>query len=179
MPVSEVSGLSPIVAEIERINPVGMIDIGVGFGAFGCLARNYLDGRWGRCKKEQWAHRIVGVEAFESYENPCWGVYDEVYICDVAEYYREITGWGLVLAIDSMEHLEKQKALDIIDYLLTHNEHLILSIPLGKCPQTAVFGNEFERHRSTWYPHEFEQWPNRKILYEGVCMVVALRGKQQ
>lgn len=179
MPVSESANLHPIIAEIERINPVGIMDLGVGFGLIGVAARNYLDARWGRCKPEEWAHTICGVEGWEAYENPAWGVYDTIYIADFSEYFKEVMGWDLVLAIDSLEHLEKDKAIEIIDYLLEHNRNLVISVPLGNCEQGAVFGNEFERHRASWFVQDFDRWPNKKVLWQAVCYVVALRGKQE
>ena len=44
MPYSMIENVPPIANEIQRLNPRRMIDLGVGLGLYGVIARQLLDG---------------------------------------------------------------------------------------------------------------------------------------
>jgi hypothetical protein len=179
MPVSDVDNLAPILHEVVRLNPSGILDLGIGFGKMGVLCREVLDAVHGRCQVNDWRTIICGVEGFESYENPAWGAYTKVTIADFRTMYEKVVGWPLVMLIDSLEHLERPEADVILRYLVVHNKQVIVSVPVGECPQEAVFGNEFERHRATYQgPKDFESY-TCKVLHNGVCCVVSIKGEYQ
>ena len=72
MPSSSSDYISAVVNIMRLINPSTMLDIGIGFGKYGFLAREYLelwDGR-DKHKREDWKRTIDGIEAFEEYINP-------------------------------------------------------------------------------------------------------------
>jgi hypothetical protein len=176
MPVSDVSNIAPILNEVVRINPEGLIELGVGFGKYGALCREVLDAVHGRCRPDQWEHRIFGLEGFMKYNNPVWGAYDQVFQGDFAQCADGIKGWPLVMMIDSLEHLEKAEAQTLLHQLVENNERVIISVPVGNCPQDGVFGNDYEKHRSTWSgPGEFSAY-NYRVLHQGVCCVVSIKG---
>lgn len=177
MPVSESANLAPIANYLENLQPKGIFDMGCGTGLYGCLLRSYLDGRHGRVQQGDWQVTIVGLEGFREYANPLWNAYDNVTIGDISKVYEGITGWNVVLALDCMEHLEKDVAKIILQTLVHQNDCVIVSVPIGNCPQDACFGNELERHRSTWFGvNEFDAF-SYQVLHNSVCLVVALRRK--
>lgn len=175
MPTSDFANIPAIIAEVERICPKRMIELGIGAGKYGALCREALDGAKGRVYPTLWQHGIYGVEAFHAYVNPCWECYSAVLRQDFTEKYKQYSGYDLVMMIDSLEHVEKDKALEILDYLVANNKFVIISVPLGKCPQGPVFGNAFEEHKSTWDGTEFKRY-NYRLLYRGVCEVVVIYG---
>lgn len=175
MPVSDPANVSPIMAEIDRLQPAGVCELGIGFGKYGVLAREVLDAKHGRVRHEDWKTPIVGVEGFEGYNNPLWVAYNEVHIKDIREWYSVVLGWPLVLMVDSLEHIEKLEAYTILGHLVQNNNRVIVSVPIGVCPQGAVFDNELEKHRSSWWPEDFGQY-NAKVLHSGVCHVVSIKG---
>lgn len=182
MPVSHVTNIQPIITEIVAKNPLKIIELGIGMGFYGALMRNYLDGVSGRVRPDEWVRTIIGVEAYSPYNNPLWKMYDEVVSADFREYYQKIEGWDLVLVVDSLEHCEKLIALEMLDSLVKKNRRVIVSVPLGNCPQDECFGNMYEKHRSTWgsqnlkVPTEFEKY-DHKMLHAGVCAVVSIKGQ--
>jgi hypothetical protein len=179
MPVSESANLHPIIAELERLQPEGIIDLGCGTGLYGCAARNYLDGRWGRLKHTDWKVVISGIEGFAEYENPLWGAYDHVMIKDFRQCYESVVDWPMVLMIDSLEHVDMLEAKMILEHLVRNNKHVIVSVPLGNCPQGTCFGNELETHRSTWIGvQDFSNY-NYRVLHKEVCLVISLSGVKQ
>lgn len=175
MPVSEVTNISPILHEVGRRNPAGIMELGIGGGKYGVLCREVLDWVHGRVQPSTWEHRIVGIEGFPEYNNPAWGCYNEVYINDFRKTYHGVSGWPMVLMIDSLEHVEKDEAQALLAFLVAHNRHVIVSVPLGEHPQGAVFGNEFERHLSTWQEADFSLYDYR-VLHKAVCLVVSIKG---
>lgn len=176
MPVSEISNIPPILSEVVRLQPKTILDLGIGGGKFGTLCREVLDWVHGRVKPRTWKTQIFGVEGFEDYRNPAWGVYDDVWIEDFskkAEYYRDI---DCVLILDSLEHLEKAEAEVFLHQIVSQNKRVIVSVPLGHCPQGEVFNNTYEKHRSTWYgEQDFSQY-NYRVLHRGVCLVLSIQG---
>ncbi len=176
MPMSSPENLLPIAAELCALNPAAVCELGVGFGLIGGLTRQMLDVIHGRVQPNAWRHTIVGIEGFPEYKNPMWEIYNRVSIADFRLMYGEIKKWPLVMMIDSLEHVERHEADAILDDLVNNNRHVIISVPLGTCPQEAEFGNELERHRSTWNgPEEFSRYRHR-VLHLGICCVVSIEG---
>jgi hypothetical protein len=177
MPVSSVENIAPIMIELERRQPSGVIDIGCGVGLYGALMRNYLDGRWGRVKKGDWKVHLMGVEGFPEYISPLWGAYDKVLIQDFTKMYEDIKGWPYALMIDSLEHCEKTEGKIILRSLVETNERVLISVPVGVCEQGAEFGNEFERHRTTFRGEQDFVGYDYRVLHEGGGqLVVVIKG---
>ncbi len=175
MPWSVIENVPPIINEVHRLQPESMIELGIGFGKYGVLCRETLDGIYGRCRPDQWTRKIAGVEAFEAYRNPCWGAYSRIEIEDFATAPPH--RWDLVLMVDSLEHLEQGHAEQFLDGLVANNRRVIISVPNGPCVQpAAVHGNAFEIHRATFYPNSFDKY-GAKILHLGYCIVASIPGR--
>jgi hypothetical protein len=71
---------------IVNLNPASLLDIGIGFGKYGALCREYLELWDGRQNYSQFLRRINGVEAFENYVTPLHNfVYNHVYVKDILQ----------------------------------------------------------------------------------------------
>ena len=70
MPTSHFYQLNEIVELVTLTNPKSVLDIGIGFGKYGFLLREYLELRDGRNKYNDWKRRIDGIEVFEEYLTP-------------------------------------------------------------------------------------------------------------
>src|SRR5687767_4514446 len=70
VPTSHFHQINEIVELIKRTAPDSLLDVGVGFGKFGLLAREYLDVWNERLDKKDWKARIEGVEVFPQYLTP-------------------------------------------------------------------------------------------------------------
>lgn len=185
MPVSSIDSIPAIINEVYRLQPKTVLELGVGFGKYGVLCREVLDAMHGRCRPDQWEAKIIGWEAHRSYFNPCWYAYDQVIVSafDADEEYTcgeesldRMRGHDLVLMIDSLEHLEPGRGTDFLNWLVARNKHVIVSVPVEPCPQGAVFGNEYETHRTHYNGSEFERF-NPTILHRGLCQVMSIKGK--
>lgn len=173
MPVSDLHNLSDIAIEIQRIAPRSVLDAGCGFGLYGALCRQIMDGQNGNCHPSQWRGVIVGIEAWGKYENPTWRCYDNVFVrgivCDQKHF-------DLVLLIDVLEHFEAHEGRKLLHDFVQRNKHVIVSVPNGRMDQGATFGNPYERHLHTFHGvEEFEPY-NFKLIHQSVCTVVSIEG---
>lgn len=165
----------PIMNEVYRLQPERTADLGIGFGKYGVLLREVLDGMYGRCRPDQWQRYILGVEGWDDYRNPSWGCYSEVRIQDFAS--ADISGFDLVTMIDSFEHLDRDRGQAFLERLLANNRHVLISVPVGVSEQGAVHGNEYERHRTQFDGNEFNRY-SPKVLHQSYCRVYSIQGKQ-
>ena len=76
MPFSHSTQLSAIVGFLERLQPNSILDVGVGMGQYGFLARTNLENinlfvvngpQAIQRAKSEWKIRIDGIEAFKTY----------------------------------------------------------------------------------------------------------------
>lgn len=81
MPSSHYFQLNEIVDLIALTNPVKVLDIGVGFGKYGFLAREYLELWKDGGEYQKWDRQIDGIEAFEPYITPVHKfIYNTIFI---------------------------------------------------------------------------------------------------
>lgn len=157
MPTSHYFQLNEIITLIKIIEPQSVLDIGVGFGKYGVLSREYLDLCDGRDKYNDWKRRIDGIEAYAEYITPLHKfIYNNIYIGDAKDLAGSLEGYDLVLMIDVLEHFEKTDGINLLKTLLSKSKNVLISVPIGKYEQDAAFGNEYERHRSEWKLSEFK-----------------------
>lgn len=163
MPTSNYRHVSLIVEKIVESRPTSILDVGAGFGKWGCLAREYVDG-WcnQRYLPSEWCTIVHGVEIFEGYRSRLWDVYDTMVVGDVTKLIDKPTwalpqtGYDLVIMIDVLEHISKPEALPLLEKLKLISKKIILSY--SNCEQTGVCANSHEDHISKWSPDEFPGW---------------------
>jgi len=109
MPTSHLHQLSHIVEAIDVLNPRTMLDVGVGFGKYGVLAREFLELRDGRSRYDDWQRRIDGIEVFEGYLTPLHRfVYDEIHIGNAIDVLPTLPAvYVLAWLVDGLEHFSK------------------------------------------------------------------------
>jgi len=149
MPSSRHYTISLVLDKVMKIKPKTILDIGIGYGKYGVLFREYLD-LWNTDESFD-SVNITGVEAFKKYQNPVWDVYDSVYLDDIKNVLpllRKKPVFDLVFMGDVIEHFTKEEGLRILKELVYNN--IIIVTPLEVSEQTIVYGNEYETHKSSW-----------------------------
>lgn len=155
MGVSDASNLPFVAAELQKLKPLSILDVGVGFGKWGVVAREYLEAWHGRFSREQWRVRIEGIEIFEGYRNPIWAAaYDQIHIGDATEILSGLGQFDVGLICDVIEHIEKPVGRQLIDQLLAHCQTVILTTPLSFWPQGEEHGNVSQKHLCLWRPED-------------------------
>lgn len=182
MPTSTYSHIPTVVRFLQKLRPSSILDIGVGNGKMGFIARDFLDVMLGeRYRKEDWKVRIDGIEVFHGYiQEYQRAIYDNIYIGDAFEVIDTVDTYDLIILGDVLEHFEKEKGWQFLDKCIVHCDNsMILNIPLGeKWTQPAVYGNPYEEHLSFWSYEEFKFFVTYKelFLFEGIghygCLLV-------
>jgi hypothetical protein len=169
MPFSQSSQLSTIVEFIEKENPTSILDVGVGMGQYGFLARNNLENVHLFCAngknasqrpKEEWRVRIDGIEAFRTYLTPVHDyVYNNMMIGDALDILPRIGDhtYELILAIDILEHFTKPDGLRFLGHVKRiASKAVLVSTPKEFLGQ-EVEANPYENHRSQWSKEELAE----------------------
>jgi SAM-dependent methyltransferase len=150
MPTSYPGNISAILGVIMEINPASVYDIGVGYGKFGPLLREYLDDYNGLV-------RIDGCEVFAPYieKSVGWMAYDRLDHGDWLVVEPWCQHYDLVLMVDVLEHFPLEKAITALHKALDMSECILISTPVGYV-QDEMYGNPYEAHRSEWSVGSFE-----------------------
>jgi hypothetical protein len=166
MPTSTYSQIPTVVSYLQAVMPSSLLDIGLGNGKFGFIARDFLDVMLGeRYHKKDWKIKIDGIEIFENYiQDYQKSIYDEIFIGDAYDVIDELGQYELIYLGDVLEHIEKNRAYEFLEKCANHcNRFLILSIPLGeKWIQPEMYGNPHEEHLSFWNAEDFEEFSIEK-----------------
>jgi hypothetical protein len=104
--------------------------------------------------------KIDAVEGFSGNVNPVYqAVYDHVHVGDARQVVPGLGKYDVIICGDMIEHLPKDDGIKLIDEMLKHaRTAVVLSLPLGPCPQGSIGGNDMEQHLATWYPADFRRW---------------------
>lgn len=167
MPSSTHAHIPAILTEVMRARPASVLDVGVGFGKWGHLVREYTDVWAGRFDPKDWRVHIAGIEIFSGYINAgTRAYYDELMIGDLRTILPDLNGYDLVLAIDVLEHLERRDALEAMLKLIDLAKTAVFAVPLGerwlKANGAYARINPAEAHRSAWKASELGSLPNCK-----------------
>lgn len=160
MPSSTWVHLSDVLTSILTVQPTSVLDVGVGFGKWGYLCREYLDIGKRRLKPTDWKTTIDGIEPFEEYLQPHqnW-LYDDLFVGTVQEWIEankaseKVQQYDLVIFGDILEHLPRHVALSVLEFFQAYvaRKLIVVGIPLGpNWKQGEVCGNELETHVSAW-----------------------------
>jgi hypothetical protein len=154
--VSDASNVPFVATELQRLKPQSILEIGVGFGKWGVIAREYLEAWEGRFRREEWKVRIEGIEIFEDYRNPVWdAAYDQIHIGDATQIVNTLGRFDVGLICDVIEHIDKPTGRDLLNQLLVHCQTVILTTPLSFWPQGEEHGNARQKHVCLWRPEDF------------------------
>ncbi len=201
MPTSAWHYISPIlqrVYELHQHQPIRrVLDVGVGSGKWGFLAREVVDFYANSVYfKPDWRLRLVGIEAFERYRTPIHDhVYDRVYWGDAIEILRggdlASETFDIIFAMEVIEHIEKSAGEWLLERLVSQAERaVVLSFPPEVdaeghhiFEQGATHGNPYEAHKSIWTVKDLASFEYQEIaplcyLVHGKAVGVSVIGEK-
>jgi len=151
---------------IRKINPKSILDVGVGFGRWGFLFREFLE-IWDNAKYDgNWERKIDGVEIFAGYiKNYHNYFYDNIYIDDALYFLKNCdNSYDLINFGDVIEHMDKDKGEELIGFALEKCRYVLVTIPIGKhWEQDGTEDNPHEAHKSVWNNRDFVKYKYHKI----------------
>ncbi len=157
MPTSWPSQISPILNIILAASPRSVLDIGCGYGKYGVLCREYLDVMEGARAGDLYPPRrrvtIDCIEACAEYISPVHRhVYDSIQVGDALKILPTLgdSSYDLALVVDVLEHFSPEEGGRFVGEVIRVARVALVATPTTPMPQSATFGNEYERHRSYW-----------------------------
>jgi hypothetical protein len=164
MPSSRVSTIPYVISVVKQLQPRSILDVGVGFGKWGYLFREFTDiiaseAEPSRYSKPAWRTRIEGIEGFAPYIHDGHRfAYDKVHLGDAANLLPQLGEFDLIFLGDIIEHFTIREGMDILRHAIRQRKQcVLLTTPRFQTHQAASCGNELERHRSLWRPKEFRE----------------------
>jgi hypothetical protein len=169
MPTSTYSHIPSVVNYLALTKPNSILDVGLGNGKMGFIARDFLDVMLGeRFKKSDWKIKIDGLEVFPEYVQAHQrAIYDDIFIGDAFETIDSTGTYEMIIVGDVLEHFEKEKAWKFLEKCSKHSSAwIMLNIPLGeKWIQGDIYGNPHETHLSFWKFEEFAPFTSQSAIY--------------
>jgi SAM-dependent methyltransferase len=144
------AGKPPIVEWFKenKKNITRILDIGAGSGTYIKLIKK--DSKL--CENAEW----VAVEAWKEYieKYQLENMYDTVLNQDARLIdWQNVGDFSVAIAGDVLEHMTKDEAIQLVNYVLMHCKTLIISIPIVHMPQDEIDGNPFEVHVKDDWSH--------------------------
>ena len=147
--------------------PRNILDVGVGFGKYGFLSREYLEiWRSHRIYRDDWEIRIDGIEAFKSYLTPVHDfIYDNIHIGNAIDILPTLKiNYDLILLVDIIEHFTFEEGMKILNECRARTRNIIISTPINIGHQKDAFGNSFEIHKFQWRKEHFDKFAEKFFL---------------
>lgn len=166
MGTSNWQNISYNIELVRKLNPNSILDVGVGFGRWGILFREFLeiwehgnyDGKWQRV--------IDGVEIFPSYIKEYHKYfYNNIYTEDALAHLRNTTKkYDLINFGDVIEHFSKDEGEELIQLAMRKANYVLINIPIGRhWQQWGTKENPYEEHKSVWYNNDFTKYKYYKL----------------
>jgi SAM-dependent methyltransferase len=166
MPTSTWSAITPVLQLITELRPapVRVLDVGIGYGKWGFLCREYLT--YWRSVGEHRHITVDGIEVFPEYITGLQReIYDNIMIGDARELLPRLANdsYDLVVMMDVVEHFVSDEGVALIRECKRVARVVLISTPSVFWPQEAIFGNSHERHLSVWSESEFRSLGARYV----------------
>src|SRR5438445_2272431 len=101
MPSSRPNVIPTVIHLVQQLKPGSILDVGIGFGKWGHLFREYTDIREAeydpaRYQKQNWQVRIDGLEGHAAYITPMHRyLYNEIHLGDAALLMKTLPYYDL------------------------------------------------------------------------------------
>jgi hypothetical protein len=140
-----------------------VLDVGVGFGKYGLLSREYLDLWDGRESYRSWTRLIDGIEVFEDYITPVHEfIYNHIYIGNALDILPGLKEeYDLIILVDVLEHFDWKDGNVLLDLCAAKGKNILISTPTNMGHQDISFQNPFEAHKHQWFKKDFDRFPNK------------------
>ena len=173
MPTSNPYQLNELMELIILSKPKSILDIGMGFGKYGVLSREYLEFYDEQDNYLDWKRRIDGIEAYEGYLTPIHDfIYDNIYVDNAIDVLPTLEiKYDLILMIDVLEHFDYDEGVMLLEECEKLGKNIIISTPLRVGNQKGIFGNPYETHRSQWRKKDFNRFTNKCFIYNDRSLI--------
>jgi hypothetical protein len=163
MPSSRHNHIPTVLSIVQQLQPNSLLDVGIGFGKWGHLFREYLDivpaeREADRYRKEKWKVIIDGIEGYPAYITPSHNYYyNNIYLGEMRAELKQLGSYDVIFIGDVIEHIEKDEGAAFLQTCFLHaRKAVVVTTPARWVEQQAVCNNPLEIHRSFWTRVDFE-----------------------
>lgn len=158
MPSSRPEIIPHIVNLVSHYAPKSVLDIGMGFGKYGIILREYLE-LWDQkdghlpVAPRHWKIRIDGIEKERRFVSRVQrAVYSNAYTGEAQKILPALSFYDLVLLIDVLGENDKTTGTDLLRMALAHTTKvLIATAPLYRKDQTQWGRCDFDDFQNVTY----------------------------
>lgn len=181
MPSSRPNLIPTVIHVIRQLRPKSILDVGVGFGKWGHLFREYTDileseHDPARYQRANWQVRIDGIEGFPDYITEMHRfLYNDIHLGNASQLIKTLPDYDIIFMGDVIEHFTLEAGMQFLkDALARTNKATLISTPKFETEQDELCGNELERHRSLWGEDDFKKFPGAEVktIDEGTLLAV-------
>ncbi len=166
MGTSNWQNISYNIELVRKLNPHSILDIGVGFGRWGILFREFLE-IWEEGKYDgKWKRTIDGVEIFVPYIKDYHSYfYNNIFKENALDFIKRTDNiYDLINLGDVVEHFTKDEGQQLIKLCLEKGKYVLITIPIGRhWKQDGTNDNPHEAHKSIWYNNDFTSYKYYRI----------------
>ncbi len=177
MPTSQWSQIGVIVDALVRLEPRAVLDVGVGHGKWGFLAREYLEVFPGKVPYGARTVRVEGIEAHEPYLGATHErIYDRIHRGEAADVLPTLAdgSFDVVLLIDILEHMSREVGLAVLGHATRVGRVAIVSVPRDFKERDEFLGNRYEQHVTPWSMAELRAAGARTFLVNPASYVAVM-----
>lgn len=173
MPTSHSNQINEIVQIAELLEPVRVLDVGIGSGKYGFLLREYLGDNRDLGKNDL---IIDGIEGFEEYITDIHReIYNNIYILDLCgKIELSDHQYDLCLLIDIIEHFERDNGMEIIEFLFSMSSFLLIATPWNIGDPSVKHDNPLLDHKYQWIKKDFRQFGHHCFIYNPDSLIILL-----
>src|SRR5262245_47014859 len=124
MPSSRPNTIPTVIHLLRQLKPQSILDVGVGFGKWGHLFREYTDileaeHEPARYRRKNWRVRIDGIEGHAAYLTPMHRfLYNRIHVGDAAHLLPKLSSYDLIFLGDVIEHFDKATGQVLLEVAL-------------------------------------------------------------
>jgi len=152
MPTGPLSAAPTVIESVLALDPLKIVDLGMGTGKYGFLLREQRDFSANRLERADWTMSIVGVEGWAEYVQAHQrSVYTDIVVDDVRAWLQSQAdvSFDVALALDIVEHFRPRDAAHMIGEALRVARHVVITTPRAFFKQSD-HENPLEQHLSWW-----------------------------
>lgn len=132
---------------LRELHPATILDIGAGSGVYSRLFRPILP--WAT-----WSALEIYAPYVDRYDLKQH--YEQIIVDDVLDARIKPNAFDVVILGDVLEHMAEEDAAAALRRAWSWaSKAVVVSVPLGHCPQGPSEGNEHEAHISEWDHRQF------------------------
>jgi hypothetical protein len=174
MPTGAADSLTPVARFIEWLQPARVLDVGVGSGRMGFIAREYGNVPWLREGRDD-GIVVDGIEGYEPYLGKVQrAIYDDLVVGEANEILVRMAKararYDLVIAAEILEHFSTEDGARFLNRCQAIGDVVLVTTPSWYFDQ-EIAENPLETHRSFWSPADLRRAGATGFLLQGLTTV--------